>query len=78
MTPFSEVITRNEIPRPAKKPRLAKNLEFYPALPSRNVQTAETGAQRLFKSFLARNEHRRFGPAAAMAATRIQRSPGWH
>src|SRR5260370_9205755 len=37
MTPFSEVITPNEIPRPAK------NLEFYPALSSRNVQTAEVG-----------------------------------
>src|SRR4029077_13677833 len=26
----------------SKKSRLAKNLEFYPALPSRNVQTAVT------------------------------------
>src|SRR5271166_1919171 len=51
MTPFSEVITRNEIPRPAKKTRLAKNLEFYPALPSRNVQTAGAlpeGVRRLY------------------------------
>src|SRR5271157_2514284 len=32
MTPFSKVITRNEIPRPAKKSRLAKNLGILPGV----------------------------------------------
>src|ERR1700741_3120815 len=37
----------------SKKSRLAKNLEFYPALPSRNVQTAEREHSRQSARILA-------------------------